>query len=122
MPTPWIVEPFDVIKYVRTSLVPGGVVPAVKALAFDRREEALDRRVVPAVAPPAHAAGEPLIAQQALEVFARVLAALVGVVQQLDRLTAPPDRHHQRIGNQLSQPSNRSKEVSSWRIMGQLNT
>ena len=43
MSTPWIVQPFDVIKHVPTGLVPGGVVPAVQALAFDRREEALDR-------------------------------------------------------------------------------
>ena len=49
MPTPRIVEPFDVIKHVCTDFVPGGVLPAVQALAFDRREEALDRRVVPAV-------------------------------------------------------------------------
>ena len=53
MPTPRIVEPFDVIKHVCTDFVPGGVLPAVQALAFDRREEALDRRVVPAVPPPA---------------------------------------------------------------------
>ena len=67
MSTPWIVEPLDVVKHVRTSIVPGGVVSAVQALAFDRREEALDRRVVPAVAPPAHAAGHTLIGEQPLD-------------------------------------------------------
>src|SRR5690606_34354646 len=65
------------------------------------REEALHRRVVPDVAGSAHAAGDPLIPQQPLELLAGVLTALVGVMQQLLRPAAPPDRHDQRICDQL---------------------
>jgi hypothetical protein len=38
---------------------------------------------------------------QALELFAGVFAAAIGVMQQRIGLAAPSDRHHQRIGNEL---------------------
>ena len=40
-----------------------------------------------------------LIGKQPLKVFGRILAALVGMVQQLDRPASSPDRHEQRIGD-----------------------
>src|SRR3954464_5806760 len=45
-------------------------------------EEALHRRVVPAVGEPAHAAGDPVPGQEELVVLAGVLAAPIGVGQQ----------------------------------------
>src|SRR2546427_11821560 len=46
------------------------------------REPALHRGVVVCVAPAAHAAGDAVCGEHALVVFARVWAALVGVVQE----------------------------------------
>jgi len=42
-----------------------------------------------------------VIGQQLLELFAGVLAAAIGMMQQRVRLAATPDRHHQGIGDQL---------------------
>ena len=90
MPTPGVVEPFNVVKYICTSFVSGFVPGAKHSFNLQRREEALHRRIVPALSASAHAAGDALIGQQALEVFAGVLAALVGVVHQLCGLAPPP--------------------------------
>jgi hypothetical protein len=43
----------------------------------------------------------PLSGHQPLELFAGALAALIRVVQQRARLAAAPDRHQQRVSDQL---------------------
>lgn len=57
VPTLSIVEPLDVVKYIRSSLVPSDVLSAVRALYFQRRKEAFHCSVIPAVTASAHAAG-----------------------------------------------------------------
>ena len=42
-----------------------------------------------------------MIGQQPLELFAGVLAAAIGVMQQRIWFAATPDRHHQGIGDKL---------------------
>jgi hypothetical protein len=42
-----------------------------------------------------------VIRHQPLELFAAVLAAAVGVMQQRVGLPPPPDRHHQCVGDEL---------------------
>ena len=42
-----------------------------------------------------------MIGHQPLELLAGVLAAAIGVMQQRIGLAAPPDRHHQGIGDEL---------------------
>ena len=42
-----------------------------------------------------------MIGHQALELFAGVLAALVGMMHQFIGSAAPPDRHDQGIGDQI---------------------
>ena len=42
-----------------------------------------------------------MIGHQPPELLAAVLAALVGVLQQTVRLAATPDRHDERVGDQL---------------------
>lgn len=101
MPAPRIVEPFHVIEHIGPRLVPRGVVFSARPFSLQRGEEALHGGVVPAVAAPAHAADNAVVAQQALEVLAGVLAALVRVVQQLVGLAAPPQRHQQGVADQL---------------------
>ncbi len=99
--TPGIVKPLDVIEQVGARLIPGGVATPVHPLQLQRREEALHRRIVPAIAPAAHAAGDVLLGQQPLKLLAAVLAALVRVVHQRLGLAAAPDGHHQRIEHEL---------------------
>ena len=70
MPTPGVVEPLNVVKDICTSFVSGFVPGAKHSFNLQRREEALHRRIVPALSAPAHAAGDALIDQQALEVLA----------------------------------------------------
>ena len=53
-----IVEPLDVIKHVRSSLVPSGVYFSIGALDFQGREKAFHGSIIPAIATAAHAAGD----------------------------------------------------------------
>ena len=70
MPTPGVVEPLNIVKEVCTGFVSGFVPGAEHSFNLQRGEEALHRRIVPALSAPAHAAGDALIDQQALEVLA----------------------------------------------------
>ena len=98
---PGIVEALDVVEHVGSGFVTRAIGFARRALGLERGEEALHRRVVPHVARPAHAADHAMIDQQALELLAGVLAALVGMMQQGVRFAATPDRHDQGIGDKL---------------------
>ena len=49
----------------------------------------------------AHRTGDAVVGHQALELLAGILAALVRVMQQGVGLAPTPDRHHQRIGDEL---------------------
>jgi hypothetical protein len=97
-----IVEALDVIEHVSFGFVTRAIGFALGSFGLQRGEEALHRRrVVPHVARPAHAADHAMIDQQALELLAGVLAALVGMMQQGVRFAATPDRHDQGIGDKL---------------------
>src|SRR5258708_38724148 len=95
MPTPWIVKPFDVIEHVRSRFISGYIAPAVGSFSLQAREEALHRRGVPAVAPPAHATADALIGKQSLELLARGLAAPARMGPQRPGVSPPPHRHPQ---------------------------
>src|SRR5262245_52709090 len=77
-----VVERLDVLEDARLRLVAGGVFLVVDQLPLQAGEEALHRRVVPALRDPAHAAGDPVLAQEPLVVVTGVLAAPVGVRAQ----------------------------------------
>ena len=82
MPTPGVIEPLNVVKDICTGVISGFVPGAKHSFNLQRREEALHRRIVTALSTSTHTAGNSLIGQQALEVFAGVLTALIGVVHQ----------------------------------------
>ena len=42
-----------------------------------------------------------MVGHQSLELLARILRSLVGVVQQAVGLASPPDRHDERVGDEL---------------------
>ena len=74
-----VVEHLDVVEDVGTSVIPRGVDLSPDALAFEQLEKALGHGVVVAVAAPAHAADQVVVAQEGLPLVPRELAALVGV-------------------------------------------
>ena len=98
---PGIVEPLDVVEHIGLGLRAGPIVGTVCTLDLERREEALHRRIVPAVTTAAHAAGHAVLAQRPLELLAGVLAALVGMMQQRAAGAASPDRHQHRVDDEL---------------------
>src|SRR5437588_11846849 len=101
MTTSRVVEPFDVIEDVRASFVSCAIPAAIHALNLERGEEAFHRRIVPAITATAHAATNAMLSQQSLELLRRVLAALIGMMQQLLWPAAAPDRHQQCVDHEL---------------------
>src|SRR5665213_860504 len=87
---PGIIELLDVIEDVRASCVARCIRLAIHPLLFQRGEEGFNRRIIPTVATPTHAARDTFGRQQALKVFTGVLTALVGMVQQFGGLAASP--------------------------------
>jgi hypothetical protein len=86
MPTSWKADRFDVVEYARSSVVLAGLLPSIDALALERREEAFDRGVLPAITLVAHAASHALSRKQSLEILARALAARARLVLRLTRI------------------------------------
>lgn len=101
VPACGIVEAFDVIEHVLSRVVARVIGFACDPFGLQRGEEALHRSVVPDVAGPAHRAGDAIVDHQPLELLAGILAALVRVMQQRIGLATAPDRHDQRIGDEL---------------------
>src|SRR5437773_4254248 len=98
MPPPLVVEPLDVVEHIPPRLGPRAIGAMVDQLGLERLEEALDHRVVPAVAPPAHAGPDPVAREERLIGRAGILTALIRVVQQPPR--RPPLRHGHAQGGE----------------------
>src|SRR6476620_6351033 len=77
VPPDAVVERLDVLEDARPRLLARGVVLVVDQLLLQAGEERLHRGVVPAVAPAAHAARDPLLREPPLVVLAGVLAPAV---------------------------------------------
>src|SRR3989344_6696114 len=71
-------------------------------LRFQTAEQSLHRRVIPAVAPAAHALFHPISPQPLPKQAASVLAALIGMKQYLLRFATLFVGHVQRLDHQLS--------------------
>jgi len=97
-----IVENLDVLEDRRLRRRSRGEVRVVDQLLLERGEEALHRRVVPAIRSAAHAVGDAVLDKQALVVLAGVLAAAVGMCQQPLAGQAALHGHRQRIHNQAA--------------------
>lgn len=74
-----VVEHFDVVEDVGAGVVAGRVDLSTDSLALEQLEEALGHGVVVAVAAPAHAADQVVVAQEGLPLMASELTALVRV-------------------------------------------
>ena len=99
MPTLRIVETFNVVEDIGLGFISRSIKLPCRSFGLERGEEALHRRIVPHVACPAHGADDAVISHQPLELFAGVLAAPIGVMQQRIGPAASPDRHHQGVGD-----------------------
>ena len=73
MPPLAVVEDLEVIEQLSARRRPRGPGRVVDKLDLQRREETLGHGVVPAIAPAAHAAHDPVLRQDALVVAAGVL-------------------------------------------------
>src|SRR5438128_166005 len=81
MPPPPVVEDLEVIEQLAARRRPRGPRRVVDELDLQRREETLGHGVVPAIAPAAHAAHDPVLGQGALVVAAGVLTAAIGMME-----------------------------------------
>jgi hypothetical protein len=96
------VEPaFDVVEERHSRRGAGQEDLAVEQFAVERRPEALGERVVVGVAPATHRRRDTRLAEPSAESQAGVLHALVGVVDDVDRLP-PPKRHLERVEHDLA--------------------
>ena len=96
-----IVEHLDPLKDVLLGGFPRGVTLIVDEFFLQRAEEALDDRVVPAIALAAHGAGHLGVGEQSLVVAARVLHAAIRVVQQTGLGFSSRERHRQGVGGKI---------------------
>ncbi len=74
-----VIPDLDVFEYLLTGHLARGEAAPVHQLLLQRSKETLHRRIVPAVAPAAHAARDPGLAQNGLVIAAGILAASVTV-------------------------------------------
>src|SRR3989442_2857814 len=82
MPPLAIVEELEVLEELGARRRPSGPGRVMDQLDFQRREEALGDGVVPAVAPAAHTADDPVLRQDPLVVAAGVLTSAIRMMQQ----------------------------------------
>lgn len=101
MPSPRTIEALDVVEHIRAGVIPRPVDLADDPLGPERREKAFHGCIVPDVAGPAHRTGDAVVGHQALELFARILASLVGMMEKTVELTLTPDRHDEGVGDEL---------------------
>lgn len=71
-----VVEHFNVIEDIGPGQIPGFIYPLPDAFFFQRTEERLGHRIIPAIATPAHARGQVIGPAEALPVVTAVLTTL----------------------------------------------
>src|SRR5450631_990671 len=97
-----VVETFNVVEDICARFLARSIArPGIDALLLEACEEAFHSGVVPTVSLATHAALDPVMAEQSLEVFRRILAPLIRVMHQLLGPTAAPQRHGERIHHEL---------------------
>src|SRR5689334_18148506 len=102
MTTTAVVKDLDVLKQISGRLFTRMVSLPMYSFIFERVEEALRRRVVPAVALAAHRAQHSVITKLGLKRFTGVLAAAIGVMNQPRLRCSSQARYAQRLYDELS--------------------
>jgi len=101
MPPLAVVEHLDVLRNLSPSLLPRIISPMVHQLIFQCPPETLHRRVVIAIALPAHGGDHAELPQLILIVVGTILGATVGVVDQARAWAFRPDRVPQGVAHQV---------------------
>lgn len=96
-----VVVGFDVGEQVAARLVASGIAGVVDEFGLQGVEPGLHRRIVPAIALPAHRRHDAARFQHRAVVAGGILTAAVGVVDQSATRQLPLDRHGQRGDRQL---------------------
>ena len=92
MPPDAVIKPHDITEYLGACLVKSGK-DLIGAFAFKSRPETFHRGVIQAVAGAAHAGDDVMVAQVLSVSVAGVLAAAVGMMEQIRWWAAVCDRH-----------------------------
>ena len=100
MSTPLVIEHLDIGEQLPFGLA--AAVEAIGELRLHGREEALHHRIVVAVAAAAHATDDAVLSEEDLIIFARVRAALLGVMEQTDLGTSTLERHLERVDRHVA--------------------
>ena len=95
-----IVEHFNVLKNIRLSFGPGGVMTMINLFGFQRTDTTFHRRIIVAIALTAHTNLKLMLGQQGLIVMAGILAAPVRMMDQARRRLAGFKRHLQGVTDQ----------------------
>src|SRR2546426_11875251 len=97
MPPLAIVEEFEVLEELGARCRPRGPGRVMDQLDFQRREEALGDGVVPAIAPAAHTADDPVLRQHPLVVATGVLTSAIRMMQQTLRRAPTSQRQAEGV-------------------------
>lgn len=100
--TPVVVGHFDVIEQIGNRLGAGRVARAINPFVLQAVEEALRRRVVPAVPLATHRANHAVLGNFLLVHMAGVLASPIRVMDQAGCWSSAELAHGQRIGHDVS--------------------
>jgi hypothetical protein len=85
-------QPFAVVKHLNvvndtiSGLLPGSAVRAKHSFSFQSSEETFQRRIIPAIAFPAHTANYAVIFKQLLKILTAILTAPVRVKKKAPRI------------------------------------
>src|SRR5881296_1078632 len=97
MPPLPIVEELEVLEELGARRRPSGPGRVMDQLDLQRREEALGDGVVPAIAPAAHTADDPVLRQHPLVVAAGVLTSAIRMMQQTLRRAPTSQRQAEGV-------------------------
>src|SRR5712691_11974652 len=101
MPPLAVVEDLDVVEHRQASCLERRPVVAGDELGLETGEEALGASVVVGIADRAHRRRDASLAELATEGQARVLDAVIGVVDETGTGPTPADRHRQCVADEL---------------------
>jgi hypothetical protein len=97
-----VVKYLDVVEHIRSGFFAISVTYTIDTFTFENAKEALNNRVIVAVASATHAALDTLFIKLLTEVVARVLAASITMVDESTLWLSSTYSHGERVNHQVS--------------------
>jgi hypothetical protein len=97
-----VVETFNIFEHIRSGFLSSSVAYSVNTFTFEYTKEALNNRVVIAVASTTHAALDSLFIKLFTEVIACVLTASIGMMDECALWLSGTGRHRECVNHQVS--------------------